>query len=188
MNDEPRKIKFRRLQRQRDRAIEVLTVFDDDVLKTIEYRSQLSAEPDGFPGGGSSDRSAGEISDSTGNAALRLIEGHLDPDIQQHSMVVIASSFAAMWKSLEEAERSWDVILHVSESIRGRQTALGSCQACLRDDVPNVGNDRIRSGYCQPCYKAWCRTDQGHGRQDRLAFERSRRKLEVVRGDMERAQ
>lgn len=175
-----RRIKAKRLRFQRDRALEVLKRFTDDALRTVEYRSTLTDQPDGFSDGKSGDGDGGDVSDPTGNAVLKLVEGTGGVDPQQVSCERIDAAFGAMWRSLEEAERSWDVILNVSESIRGRQTTLGTCQACLRADVPNMGNDRIRSGYCPACFKAWCRTDEGSGRQDRLSFEMSRRQLHVV--------
>lgn len=175
-----RRVKANRLRVQRDRALEVLGRFTDQVLQTVEYRSTLTNDPDGFGDGKSGSGASGDISDPTGNAVLKLVDNTPDYDPQQVSCVRIDAAFGAMWKSLEDAERSWDVILHCSESIRGRQHSLAMCQACLRDDVPNIGNDRIRSGYCAACFVAWCRTDKGKGRQDRLGFERSRRQLRVV--------
>jgi hypothetical protein len=79
-----------------------------------------------------------------------------------------------MTKELDAAAHAWQVIIHCADSVKGRQTTLGVCRACHRDDVPNVPSDRIRSGYCSACFKAWTRTDHGNGRMDRLAFEHTR--------------
>lgn len=203
-----RAIKAKRLKQQRDRVVDVLARFTDRVFDEVERRSQMTALPDGFPtntrygprdGGPSSVQhepgciwatdpfpqcECGETqATSTERAALRLIEGRPEHDPQQTSCERIDDAFQEMWTSVIKAERAWDLILHSSEAIRGRQTTLGTCQACLRDDVPNVGSDRIVAGYCATCFKAWQRTDGGHGRQDRLSFERERRQLRVVRDD-----
>lgn len=72
--------------------------------------------------------------------------------------------------------RRLDFITHQEARERGRQHTGGDCGACGRY-CSNAPDDRIRSGYCAACYHAWRRTDEGSGRMDRLAFERSRRDL-----------
>lgn len=54
--------------------------------------------------------------------------------------------------------------------LAGRQSSVGHCRACERL-VPGTPTDRLRSGYCDACRKAWERA----GLSDRAAFERSRR-------------
>ena len=47
----------------------------------------------------------------------------------------------------------------------------GDCGACNRH-LAGSGNDRLRSGYCPACYRAWRRAAQ----PDRSEFEAARRK------------
>lgn len=186
-------INARRLKRQRDRIAKSLARFSDGVFETVEYRSSIDSQPDGFPtntrygprtGAGLRQDSDGEPEQatSTERAALRLVDGGGPRDTQQRACERIGQAFRTIWAEIDAAEKSWDVILHASDVIREReaQSTLGTCQACLADDIPNVGEDRIRSGYCPACYRAWLRTDTGQGRQDRLAFEARRRRLELV--------
>jgi hypothetical protein len=172
------------LKRQRDRINDVLARFNDHVLDEVARRGELTNVPDGFGiGGGGGSVRGGDDTSSTERAALQLAEGRRDYDVQQTSVERIDDAFQSMWDAVIAAERAWDVILNASEGIRGRQTSLGACQACFRDDVPNVGSNRIRAGYCPACFTAWCRTDQGSGRMDRFTFERGRRAMRVVEPD-----
>lgn len=52
---------------------------------------------------------------------------------------------------------------------KNRQPGAGPCNACGRD-VPGTATDRLRSGWCDSCRKAYDRA----GYPDRAAFERSR--------------
>lgn len=200
--DSSRRVKAKHLRALRDKTRRKLDLFSDPVLETVEYRSTLDQRPDGFPtntrygprtGGPShlgevdNDDEGPDESSSTERAALRLVDGRMERDPQQRACERIDQAFRSIWAEIDAAEHAWDVILHASDSIRDReaQSTLGTCQACLRDDVPNVGEDRVRSGYCPACYRAWLRTDDsGHGRQDRAAFEIDRRRLRVVGYDV----
>lgn len=183
-NRQHRNVSASRMKKQRARLTEVLKRMDDRVLDEIQRRSEMTNQPDGWGAGTSYDGMPHGSSDSTSTerAAIALAEGKSrDYDPQQMSCYLVDDAFAQMAKSVEKANRAWDVVLNASEALRGRQSTLGLCYACLRDDVPNTPKDRIRSGYCHACFVAWCRTDQGHGRRDRLAFERDRRALRVMK-------
>lgn len=56
---------------------------------------------------------------------------------------------------------------------RSETGGAGTCAACSRW-VAGSASDRIRSGYCDACRKAWERD----GRPERASFERARRKGE----------
>jgi hypothetical protein len=208
MPNSRRRIKAGKLSSMRDEISSKLSSFSDSVFKTVEYRSSLDPTPDGFPtntrygprGGASKPHSDGceagdecncgatvDSSTSTERAALRRIDGHIS-DSQQRACERIDQSFRTIWREIDAAERAWDVILNTSDAIREFHfhSSEAVCQACLRDDVPNIGNDRIKAGYCWNCYQAWLRTDKGNGRQDRVTFESSRRVLRVVDGSAER--
>lgn len=179
----------------------------EESLAEIERRSKVTAAPDGYKsqtrcgevssapvkhdqdcpeslmtGDCACDAGFREgLSRPTENTALRIIDGgKRSDDPQMEAFRRIDSAFQACWDAVADIDAAWDLICHITDMRRGRETTLGSCQACLRDDVPNQGDDRIKSAYCPPCYKAWQRTDEGNGRQDRASFERSRRELVVV--------
>jgi hypothetical protein len=54
--------------------------------------------------------------------------------------------------------------------LAGRQSSIGHCMACERS-VLGTPDDRLRSGFCDACRKAWERAGLG----DRAAFIRDRR-------------
>jgi hypothetical protein len=207
MRDDSSRIRAKRMKKMRDGSLKKLGLFSDTVFDRVQYVASLDPSPDGFPTDtrfgprGRTDvhhtedcktREEGDCncsvvadeSSSTEAAALRLLEGKKRRDPQQTACARIDSAFQAIWKELDAAEHAWDVILNASDAIRTReaQSTLGTCRACTCD-VPNVGEDRIKSGYCQSCYRAWLRTDTGNGRQDRLSFESARRQLRIVPGE-----
>jgi hypothetical protein len=67
----------------------------------------------------------------------------------------------------------------VEGELVGQHKTAGVCRACQRT-VTGSDDDRLRSGYCDACRKAWGRelsawTDEGRpGAPDRAAFERRR--------------
>lgn len=187
MVDHQRRFSASRVIKQRN-ALEVILpkVFarsTDAALKEADRRAKETAEPDGFPPGGVMEGSGGAIGNSTQHyAILRLVsDGHVVGDVQMEAIRRIDRGFQACWDAIRDIDAAWDMIEHVTDMTKvSRPVTLSTCQACLRDDVPNVGNDRIVSGYCDACLRAWYRTNDGNGRQDRYAFEQSRRKLERV--------
>jgi hypothetical protein len=184
-NQQKRRFSAKRAIKQRDAVLEHLPrVFGrmkDADLNEIERRARMTAEPDGFSSGGSIEGSTSEVSDPTQAHAFRLIEGTKPQgDVQMEAFRRLDRAFQGCWDHVIEAEAAWDLIQHITDGRRGRETSLGTCQACLRSDVPNVGEDRIRAGYCNSCYRSWLRSDGGLGRMDRFSFELSRRQLEVV--------
>lgn len=182
----PRKFSAIRAIRQRDGVEKdlprVFARLTDENLKEIERRSRMTAEPDGFGSGSSGEGvSNGEVSNPTERMALRLVSGEkVTGDVQMEAFRRIDNAFQACWDAVADIDAAWDLINRITDMKRGRETTLGTCQACLRSDVPNTPTDRIKAGYCNSCFVAWSRTDTGNGRQDRLSFELSRRELKVV--------
>lgn len=70
--------------------------------------------------------------------------------------------------------------LDVDDPLVGQHKTAGICRACQRT-VTGSDDDRLRSGYCDGCRKAWTRlmsrwTDERRaGAPDRAEFERRRR-------------
>lgn len=185
MDSKPRKFSAMRAIKQRDGVLRdlprVFGKLTDANLSEIERRSRMTNEPDGFGSGNRGEGSSSETSNPTERMALRLVDGQRkDGDVQMEAFKRIDAAFQACWDAVADADAAWDLICHITDERRGREVTLSTCRACLRDDVPGVGSDRIKSGYCNPCYIAWYRTDEGTGRQDRMTFELSRRQLAVV--------
>ena len=180
-----RKIKAKDMAMARDETTRILGKFSDHDLSEMERRTQETALPDGYPSGGGGDGSkSSDDTSSTERTALRLVTGEHSGDRTMEAMKAIRNAFDKAWDHVIEAEDAWDAIMASDRGKREREVTLGTCQACLRDDVPNVGDDRIRSGYCRSCYREWLKTADGGGtRMDRLTYEQSRRQLEVVEAE-----
>lgn len=177
-----RRIKARDMGVARDETIRILSKFDDKKLAEIERRTQESSIPDGYPSGGGNGSKSSDDTSSTERTALRLIAGEHSGDRTMEAMKSIRNSFDKAWDHVIAAEDAWDAIMASDRGRRERQVTLGTCQACFAE-VPNVGEDRIKAGYCPPCFRAWLRTsDEAGVRKDRLTFEKSRRKLEAADG------
>ena len=161
----------------------ILAPFATPMFNELERRSKEVATPDGYPAGGSGGGRSADPTSSTERAAMRRIESmQADPTLL--AMRAIRNDIDKAWEALIRAEDAMRYLRDGDQLRAERQTTLSSCLACERDDVPNVGNDRIRSGYCAACFMAWTRTDYGHGRQDRVAFETSRRSPESEGPDL----
>jgi hypothetical protein len=161
----------------------ILVPFTSVLFNELERRSKEVATPDGYPAGGSSGGRSADATSSTERAVMRRMESmQADPTLM--AMRAIRNDIDTAWETLIRAEDAMRYLRHGDQLRAARQTTLSSCQACERDDVPNVGNDRIRSGYCHACFIAWTRTDYGNGRQDRVAFETSRRSPESEGQDL----
>lgn len=170
----------RRIAKQRDEVLVrlpiVLAKLTDDEVAELERRVRVDAAPDGFKSvqlGGNT--SGGDTTDVTQAMALRRLDGRRDHDPQKVAIERIAAGVQQVADAVKDIDSAYTLIRHITDQRRGREVTLGSCLACLRDDVPNQGSDRIRSGYCNACYTAWVKTGGGQGRQDRHAFELSRR-------------
>ena len=177
-----RKIKEKELVTARDEITRIVGKFRKSNFLEMERRSQESALPDGYPSGGGGDGSkSSDDTSSTERTALRLISGEHSGDRTLEAMRSIRNSFDKAWDHVIDAEDAWDAIMASDRQKKDREVTLKTCQACLRDDVPNVDDDRIRAGYCRGCYRDWLETrDESGVRMDRLTFERSRRELVMV--------
>lgn len=72
-----------------------------------------------------------------------------------------------------DADQARKFLLSIQGRRHGRESTVVNCPLC-GGLVTNVGNDRIRSGYCLGCYSAW--RDAGSPRDpvERSQFERDR--------------
>ena len=170
-------MKFRadKIAKGRDRALEVLNSLTDTELREFERRSEFDAGSDGFGDGNSGGRSS-DVSRPTERTALALLETRFVMDPQMRAIEIIRNETLAIRASALRIEKAKSVIVHITDGRRGRETTLGTCNACERTDVANTGSDRIKSGYCPACYMAWRR----EGQPDRLIFEMRRHAVEAA--------
>jgi len=179
-----RRIEVSEMVQAREQTMAILDKLTPKVLTEAERRSRETCLPDGYPSGtGDGGSRSSDPTSSTERAALRLIAGEYPTDETLTACQHLRNALEGCWDAAITAEDAWTYVLHVSQTMRERasQSTLGTCQACFRDDVPNVGSDRIVAGYCPACFKAWQRTAEGTGsRQDRMTFEASRRELKSV--------
>ena len=148
----------------------ILATLTPHVLGELERRGRETAAPDGFPSGGDGTGRASSTTSGTERAALQRF-GRVRPDATYLAFLSMRNNLDKVWEQLIRIEDAWISVQVSDAQKRERQTSLAICEACGRDDVTNVGEDRIRSGYCPACYQAWNRA----GRQDRVVFEQSRR-------------
>lgn len=124
---------------------------------------------DGYPTSTLGDGRGGDITGG-GTTANRAFTKEQHDKIHEHTQQAIASLTEAAGH-LAVIERRLDLIDTISTPTPAADTAgTGSCQAC-DEHCPGTGEDRLRSGFCPACFKAWCRA----GRPDRFTFKRDRR-------------
>lgn len=130
-------------------------------------RDRESAQADGYPSSSmGGDGRGGSESSSTENAALaehRRDVIHDDALACRHNMNDAVDALLRALRSTQHAEQKGTLS---AEDV----SPAGTCLACHRK-VEGTANDRLRSGYCAACYRAWLRD----GKPDRLRFERARR-------------
>lgn len=74
-----------------------------------------------------------------------------------------ARTLADLWKLARHARSSTDELLHHADDVDPTPAGTGSCRACHRECRPTArkpGN-RLRSGLCPTCYRAWRRHVDG---------------------------
>lgn len=138
--------------------------------------------PDGYPSGGGEPVSGGDIGNPTLGAVLEhervleSIEDHGADEARRVGLAAVDTSLAVAVNALREVHAELTQItarLHAGHE--AQRTNMAECQACERT-VANTPKDRLRSGYCMACRKAWDRA----GRPDRVAFEQTRRGLDTM--------
>lgn len=123
----------------------------------------------GFSGGAGdgTGRRGPDTSDPTGNAAQRGRDQWTGIDDKLHRWLTVAYTISTGGCHLLS-----QITGHAdptSTDRKNRHPGSGRCNACGRD-VPGTANDRLRSGWCSGCKRAYERA----GFPDRAAFERTR--------------
>jgi hypothetical protein len=126
---------------------------------------------DGYSASTTSDGRGGNELTSVEAGANRTVFGKPELDkIHDHAFHAVTFLVEAAG-NLGALEGRLDAIDKLSAPDRKSETTgPGYCQACATF-CTGAGDDRLRSGYCDACRKAW---DRG-GRKPRAEFERSRR-------------
>lgn len=172
----------------RNTVNKLITQLDDKTLEDLVRRGQHRTGGDGHagnkrPGAGGAHR-GNEPARPTEAAAVRLgAEAHDDPELDEpdtweewerdlvgQALAAAQADTAKMAALARSVRRKVEYVLDAYKKSNIRPAGAGICAACLRD-VPGIGSDRLRSGYCDACRKAWARADF----PDRLLFEFSRR-------------
>jgi hypothetical protein len=147
---------------------ELVADLDDDTVTELHRRAQLVAQ-DGYTSGSSAGRGShgGDVADPTYAAAVR-------PEPFDPVRKAVAEIFAGLAEAtgvLRGADRRRRYVFAAGDAERGRQSSLaGDCGACGRA-VAGTEDDKLCSGYCSACRKAWERADY----PERGTFERERR-------------
>ena len=118
-------------------------------------RAAIPAGVDGFASGGSEAGAKNQISDPTGNMAMRRItaKGN-DP---------VGDAISTIFTTLNQLEQMANTltervafVLTVDESVRGRVATVDVCPIC-EATITGVGEDRVKRGFCGACYRAGAR-------------------------------
>jgi hypothetical protein len=141
------------------------------------YAANL-ALPDGFPSGTGENVSGGGISRPVENAVIAR-EHTLDSTIRNidGTDIRIPRGMTVVDEQLRVIEAAFTMIELELSQIEApltrkdapARTNISECEACGRT-VAGTPTDRLRSGYCDACRKAWDRA----GRPDRVQFQRAR--------------
>lgn len=138
-----------------------------DAGPALFQRDRETAQRDGFPAASlGGDGRGGSEGSSTENAAL----GDVRFDVIHDDALACRTNVDLAIASLQNALRNTQHAKSKSTEKLSDHGPGGTCLACLRE-VQGTAVDRIRSGYCFACYRAWLR----EGKPDRLRFERARR-------------
>lgn len=183
----------RALARAQRNRLELLRILREEITATdlddLNRRGQCGADPDGFPPGGDASGS-GDVPTPTEGAVLahyRVLpddheragkgewtEAH-DPvgDAIDH----VFGSLSEALGILVKAARSKAYAQNAGAAAKRRPGTGGTCGCCGRL-VTGMPDDRLRSGFCEACRKAYERDETyglGSAQPDRVAFVRTRR-------------
>jgi hypothetical protein len=102
------------------------------------------------------------ISDPTGNAVANTYRPN---DPVGRAIKTIDATISALVKDIQILNEQLDYVMNPERRVPV-ESQIPQCAACLRD-VAATKNDRLRSGYCQSCYRKWL----GLGKPYRGQFE-----------------
>ncbi len=159
------------LARKVEHARTMLAKFDQPTITELLRRGQLTSEPDGFPGGGTSNGSkSSDETTATEAAALRGLpnDANEPDDWSKHAVLdPIADLITEITQRLGEVhdiariiDKKRQVVMFAADSKRGREQVTSACRIC--HELPAV-----KGAMCTNDYNDWWK----HGSPDRLAWE-----------------
>jgi hypothetical protein len=143
------------------------------VIADLDRRARYTTTPDGYPTRTINDGSSHGTSELTSveSAANQRATHHDDDDPAGDAIRQLFADIADISRITEHISQRVAYLTNVQYAAgRKPSSGAGICGACRRD-VPGTSDDRLRSGYCDSCRKAWERA----GRPDRHQFEAERR-------------
>jgi hypothetical protein len=145
-----------------ERIRKTLDSLTPTLVSDLVRRSRYTPTPPRPEGKGAS----GTHSDPTLASVVRSMSGGNLSDPIGDSVREIAHALNDAAKLMEKIEQRVAFIYNTEDKAKRPSTAR--CEACDRE-VMCTPNDRVRSGYCQSCYRMWNKL----GRPYRLGFETS---------------
>jgi len=147
-------------------ALKTLTALKPALIELFVQRAGKRAESDASPE--RTPKSKGSYSDPTASAVMRLMSGRKVSDPIFDAVKEIAQTLNDM---AALSNRIDNLVQFVTEGAeRSKIAAIHYCGACERE-VTGTKSDRIKSGYCEACYRQWLR----EGKPYRNLFEISRK-------------
>lgn len=167
-----------RLMHQRDVALTVLGRLGDKNCTELGRRARHAVR-DGYAsysgwGEAVSTSAISRPTESSATAGLRA--GDEPDDWRRHDEPAdpVGDAIAEVFDTMREVTRLLRIVddqvgYVLATGAPRRVSSVASCEACTRD-VLCTPEDRLVSGYCGACYRAWVRA----GRPDRANFARER--------------
>lgn len=140
----------------RDDLLEFLKRLSPELIADLDHRGRFLARPDGWPPGGGGEVRGSEVSRPVESAVVARGErAQSDPVGDQIRRLFGALAEAA--GVLAPAAHSLDFLRSYGDVAIVRESSLqGDCLCCERP-VSGSANDRLRSGFCDACRKAYSR-------------------------------
>lgn len=166
-----------------------------DVLEEIMRRAEFVVA-DGYPtqsmadsdihggfaqtGDTSTERAALRLASESDEEALahfRQVQADVwrerERDVAGDALVELRSDVEHMAQLADNVDNCRKLVLSIQGRKRGRESTVDNCPLC-GGLVTNVGEDRIKAGYCPACYTAWRRAGSPRDSVERHQFERAR--------------
>jgi hypothetical protein len=147
-------------------ATKTLTGLKAPIIESLVRRAGKRAESDASPE--RSSKPKGSYSDPTLSSVVRKMSGRKINDPVFDAVKELAQTLNDISSLSDRVDR---LVRFVTEDAERAKVALiHYCGACERE-VTGTKSDRIKSGYCEACYRQWLR----EGKPYRNSFELSRK-------------
>jgi len=147
-------------------AIKTLTDLKPSLVEALVGRAGKRAESDASPE--RTPKPKGSYSDPTASAVIRKMSGREVSDPVFDAVKELAQTLNDIASLTNRVNRLVGFVTQDAE--RAKVALIHYCGACQRE-VTGTKSDRIKSGYCEACYRQWLR----EGKPYRYNFEITRR-------------